>query len=261
MNHWLPMPPLSGMTPLVVSSVAMPLRDAGPWHDAPVCSQMPMVARFAETATPEPLLDPRGTRSVSYGLQAWPAHALMAWPPATNSSGSRPVRRVARAGVELVRDGLRVDDRALGAQPRHDRGIERRHIHREGDVAVGRRPHVFRVERILERRDDAVHRQRGQVGIRGRTGASSSAARSSASGCWRNASHTAGAPAGSGPVDGWASKAPLQVTERSPRMLSVSSAFSCPALGMPTRMPVCAMTLGSETVGSIRPKSSGLPRY
>ena len=29
------------------------------------------------------LLDPRGTRSVSYGLHAWPAHALMAWPPAT----------------------------------------------------------------------------------------------------------------------------------------------------------------------------------
>ena len=77
------MPPLSGMTPLVASNVAMPLRDAGPWHDAMVCSQMPMVARLADIATPEPLLDPRVTRSVSYGLQACPDHALMACPPDT----------------------------------------------------------------------------------------------------------------------------------------------------------------------------------
>src|SRR5262245_49203769 len=82
-THWLPMPPLSGMTPVVASSVAIPLRDAGPWHDAMVCSQMPMVARLADTATPEPLLDPRGTRSVSYGLHACPDHALMACPPGT----------------------------------------------------------------------------------------------------------------------------------------------------------------------------------
>ena len=74
--------------------------------------------------------------------------------------------------------------------------------------------------------------------------ASSSAARSSASGCRRKASHGGGAPAGSGPVDGCASNAPLHVTDRSPRMLSVSSAFSCPAFGMPTRMPRWAMTLG-----------------
>ena len=67
--------------------------------------------------------------------------------------------------------------------------------------------------------------------------ASSSAARSSASGCLRNASQAAGAPAGNGPVEGCASNAPLHVTERSPRMLSVSSAFSWPAFGMPTRMP------------------------
>ena len=69
------MPPLSGSSPFVVSSVAMPFRDAGPWHEAPDCSQMPIVTRLAETATPDPPLDPRGTRSVSYGLQAWPAHA------------------------------------------------------------------------------------------------------------------------------------------------------------------------------------------
>jgi hypothetical protein len=55
--------------------------------------------------------------------------------------------------------------------------------------------------------------------------ASSSAARSSASGSLRNSSHTAGAPGGSA-VPGGASNAPLQVTERSPRMLMVSSAFT-----------------------------------
>ena len=87
--------------------------------------------------------------------------------------------------------------------------------------------------------------------------ASSSAARSSASGCLRNASHSGGAPGGSGPAEGWASKSPLHVTERSPRMFSVSSAFTWPAFGMPTRMPDCCRTLGSETVASIRPNSSG----
>ena len=75
------MPPLSGSRPFVVSSVAMPLRDAGPWHEAPDCSQMPIVTRFAATATPEPPLDPRGTRSVSYGLHDCPAHEPIAcWP-------------------------------------------------------------------------------------------------------------------------------------------------------------------------------------
>ena len=44
----------------------MPLRDAGPWHEAPDCSQMPTVDEVGATrATPDPLLEPRGTRSVS----------------------------------------------------------------------------------------------------------------------------------------------------------------------------------------------------
>jgi hypothetical protein len=58
--------------------------------------------------------------------------------------------------------------------------------------------------------------------------ASSSAARSSASGCLRNVSQDAGQLAGSGPLDGARSHAALHVTERSPRMLSVLSAFTCP---------------------------------
>ena len=64
-----------------------------------------------------------------------------------------------------MRDRLRVDDRALRAQLRDERRVERRHVHREIDVVVRRRAHVLRVERILERRDDAVHRQRREVGI------------------------------------------------------------------------------------------------
>src|SRR5262245_17665634 len=83
MNHWFPMPPLSGMMPFVVRSSATPFREAGPMHDAVVCSQMPMVTRFDPTETPDPLLVPRGTRSVSYGLQAWPDHELIACPPET----------------------------------------------------------------------------------------------------------------------------------------------------------------------------------
>ena len=87
--------------------------------------------------------------------------------------------------------------------------------------------------------------------------ASSSEARSSASGWRRNSSHTFGAPAGSGPAEGCRSKSPLQVTERSPRMLIIPSARACPAFGMPTVMPNCCCTVGSEEVGSIRPNSIG----
>lgn len=44
-------------------------------------------------------------------------------------------------------------------------------------------------------------------------------------------------------------------------MLSVSSAFNWPALGMPTRIPHCCWTPGSDSVGSIRPSSKGRPAY
>ena len=62
-------------------------------------------------------------------------------------------------------------------------------------------------------------------------------------------------------MEGWASNAPLHVTERSPRILRVSSAFTWPAFGIPTRMPACCRTVGSDTVDSILPKSSGGPAY
>ena len=51
------------------------------------------------------------------------------------------------------------------------------------------------------------------------------------------------------------------MTDRSPRMFSVSNALSWPAFGMPTTMPYCCCTLGSDAVASIRPNSSGGPAY
>ena len=44
-------------------------------------------------------------------------------------------------------------------------------------------------------------------------------------------------------------------------MLSVPSALSWPAFGMPTIMPNCCCTSGSEAVASMRPNSSGGPLY
>src|SRR5678816_2727561 len=69
----LPMPPSIRM-PLVVSRLTMLFLEAGPLQDAEPCSHTEHVTRFAETETPEPPLVPRGSRDVSYGLQAWPPH-------------------------------------------------------------------------------------------------------------------------------------------------------------------------------------------
>jgi hypothetical protein len=69
----------------------------------------------------------------------------------------------------------------------------------------------------------------------------------------------AAAGGGSGPSETGLSKSQRQVTERSPRMLSVASALSWPALGMPTTMPNCCNTAGSEAVVSILPNSMGRP--
>ena len=104
------------------------------------------------------------------------------------------------------------------------------------------------------------------IGSRARSGdrpycASSCAARSRASGCLRNSSQTAGDPGGSGPDDGIRSRSPLHVTERSPRRLSVPSALIWPEFGVPTVMPYCCCTDGSDEVGSIRPNSIGGPAY
>ena len=154
-----------------------------------------------------------------------------------------------------------VDDGALGAQLGDVRRVDLRHVHREVDVVAAGAAHVLRVVPVLEGEHGAVHRQLRQIGIACRTACPvPRRARARPAACGTPRTRPA-RPAGSGPADGARSKSPLQVTERSPRMLSVSSAFSWPALGMPTRMPNCCCTLGSEIVGSIRPSSSGSPVY
>src|SRR5580693_6953790 len=81
--------PPSPRMPLVVRRLTTLLRDAGPLHDATVCSQTPQVARFAETETPDPLLVPGGTRAVSYGLHACPLQEAYARSVVGNAVGGR----------------------------------------------------------------------------------------------------------------------------------------------------------------------------
>src|SRR5438034_8302986 len=64
--------PPSMITPFVVRRLTTLFLEAGPLHEAEVCSQIEQVTKLAATDTPEPLLVPRGTRSVSYGLHGCP---------------------------------------------------------------------------------------------------------------------------------------------------------------------------------------------
>src|SRR5262245_62122066 len=50
---------------------------AGPRIDEPVSSAIAQVTRFAPTDEPDPELEPRGLRSVSYGLQNVPPNELL----------------------------------------------------------------------------------------------------------------------------------------------------------------------------------------
>jgi len=50
-------------------------------------------------------------------------------------------------------------------------------------------------------------------------------------------------------------------TDVSVKDLFVPSAFTCPAFGIPTVIPYCCETVGSDAVGSIRPNSIGGPSY
>ena len=127
-------------------------------------------------------------------------------------------------------------------------------------VAAGRGAHVLRVERILEREDDAIHRHLLEVGMAPIGGVELGRALQRVGKPAKLIAH-GGRAGGSGPADGCRSKSPRQVTERSPRMLRVASAFTCPACGMPTIIPNCCCTAGSEAVASMRPYSRGGPVY
>ncbi len=253
------MPP-SIMMPLVVSRLTTLLRDAGPLHDAELCSQIEQCDQVG------------GDRDARAAARA-ARHALgvvgiagLAAPRARPRSCRRAARTSPSPGpshatpvVAAVRDG--VDDRALRAQVGDVGRVDLRHIHREVDVVAAGRAHVFRVVPVLQREHDAVHRQLRQIRLACRT-ARRARRRAPAhrAACGTPRTPPARRPAADPSTDA-RSHSPLQVTERSPRMLSVSSAFSWPAFGMPTRMPNCCCTLGSEIVGSMRPNSSGRPWY
>src|SRR6185369_1323954 len=241
--EFFPVMPPSPMTPFVVRRFTMLFLEAGPLHDADDCSQIEQVERLAETETPEPLLVPRGTRAVSYGLQAWPLqgaycrlvsgvyNAGLAGPFA-----DAPVTLLAEATANMIAPLLR----SAAMSGESTRG-----------TSIAKFTSLPPVPRMSLASYQSLSEKTAQyMGRLARSGLrpywrSSSSARSSASGIFRNSSQGFGAPAGRGPADGARSKSPLQVMERSPRTFSVSSAFSCPASGMPTRQPYCSFTLGS----------------
>src|SRR5262245_15547241 len=77
------------MRPYVVLSPVRPLNAAGLRTDPPVSEPMAAGANPAATATPEPLLEPPGTRCApcqSHGLRGVPMCALVPDPPNANSA-------------------------------------------------------------------------------------------------------------------------------------------------------------------------------
>src|SRR5207248_4080716 len=101
-------------------------------------------------------------RVVDIARVAAPAAALIA-----QSRGQHLFRRVAAAGIAgaaVIFGAYRLgeDDGALAAQLLDEDVVARRGIDVVGGIAAGRRAHVLGVERVLEREDDAVHRQLGQ---------------------------------------------------------------------------------------------------
>src|SRR5512137_638045 len=74
MPTWImPVRGTSSSVPLMPTALAAL---AGPRIDEPVSSAMAQVTRFAPTDEPEPDEEPRGIRSVSYGLQNVPPNEL-----------------------------------------------------------------------------------------------------------------------------------------------------------------------------------------
>jgi hypothetical protein len=76
-----------------------------------------------------------------------------------------PLARIAGPAVVFGANGLGENDRALVAQLLDKHVVARRKIDVVGRIAAGRRAHVLRVERVLEREDDAVHRHLVEIGI------------------------------------------------------------------------------------------------
>ena len=235
----------------------MPLREAGPMHEPPLCSQKEQAPRLAATATPEPeartarnalgvvgiagLATPRRVREIVPDKVALRLHGTA----------------VAIAGFRGV--GHRETDGARGARLRDVGRVVLRRIHREIRVVAAGAAHVGRVVPVLPDEGDAVQRILREVRLRAVLFVELRRALERIrlfAEAHRRLSDTKPA------VRRWRHRiSALQVTERSPRMFSVSIALTPPASGMPTRMPHCCCTPGSDTVGSMRPYSMGRPAY
>ena len=97
-------------------------------------------------------------RVVGVGRVAAPARALIAEHRGQYLLGPVPPARIAGAAVVFGAHRLGVDDRPLVAQLLDQLMVARRKIDVVGRVAAGGGAHVLGVERVLERKDDAVHR-------------------------------------------------------------------------------------------------------
>ncbi len=107
----------------------------------------------------------RARRVIRICRIAAPRAALVAQGRRQHVVGRVAAARIAGAPVVFGIDRLGEDDRALVAELLDQHVIARREIDVVARVAAGRGAHVLRVERILEREHDAVHRHRLEIGI------------------------------------------------------------------------------------------------
>ena len=147
------------------------------------------------------------------------------------------------------------------AQVRDVGRVVLRHIHGEVDVVAAGRAHVLCVVPVLQRERHAVHRQLLEIGLGAVLLVQFGGALQRIGLFAELFARLRARRAAAGPSTAPCRTRLCSVTDRSPRMLRVSSALSWPALGMPTRMPYCCCTVGSDIVGSIRPNSIGSPAY
>ena len=156
--------PTVGLIPTI------PLTEEGQTIEPSVSVPMATAHRFAETATPEPELEPQGLRSSAYGFRHWPPRALhpllerverkfahsdrFALPRITApASRSRPTTNASRGGPRVA-----------------ERERPRRRLHAVGGVDVVLDQHGDPMERSanLARTPLGVHRARDleRVGVR-----------------------------------------------------------------------------------------------
>ena len=161
-------PPLKPSSDLCGRMSATALWLAGPRQDARVSSPRLAITRLVLTDTPDPELEPSeadACRVVGVGGIAAPGAALVAQHRRQHLVGPVAAARIARPPVVFRVDGLGEDDRALVAELLDQHVIARREVDVVARVTAGGGAHVLRVERILEREDDAIHRHLLEIGI------------------------------------------------------------------------------------------------